>query len=229
MNQLLIFDLDGVLLNTEQLYMEMNLRYFTRLGFSVSEQEYHTFIGTSATNMWQYLKSKHQLPQPLHQLITDEKELKYQTLQQTTLTPSEGIVLLLERLANAGIPMAIASSGMRKNIDLILEKLQLSHFFDHIVSGEQVERGKPEPDIFLKAAAYFGTAPQHCTVIEDSENGVKAAKAAGMFCLGYSNPGSGNQNLHAADWIFCSFLEPKLFAVLGLDDKSVSLFNNKFH
>ncbi|OWY20819.1 phosphatase [Sphingobacteriales bacterium UPWRP_1] len=217
MTRLLIFDLDGVLLNTEQLYMEMNFGYFARLGFSVTTEQYHTFIGTSATNMWQYLKNNYRLPYSVPQLVAAEKELKYQTLQQATLTPTEGIVLLLEQAAAAGIPMAIASSGMRKNIDLILEKLQLSHFFEHIVSGEQVERGKPQPDIFLKAAACFGIAPQHCTVIEDSENGVKAAKAAGMFCIGYSNPGSGNQNLQLADLTINSFLEPQLYAVLGLD------------
>lgn len=216
MDKLVIFDLDGVLLNSERLYMEMNLHFFASLGFSVGFEEYQTFIGISATGMWGYLKNKFKLPQTVADLIAAEKELKYQTLQKAQLTPTAGVVALLEHLTRAGVNIAIASSGLKKNIDLILEKLQLTHFFSHIVSGEQVEKGKPEPDIFLKTAQYFNISPQLCTVIEDSANGVRAAKAANMFCIGYYNPNSGNQNLSKADLVIDSFSDPLLYKSLGL-------------
>jgi beta-phosphoglucomutase-like phosphatase (HAD superfamily) len=90
---------------------------------------------------------------------------------------------------------------------------QLRHFFSAIVSGEEVERGKPAPDVFLKAAELLQIPAKHCTVLEDSTNGIDAAKAAGMKCIGFLNPNSGSQNLSNADLIVHSITQISLSAL----------------
>lgn len=219
--KLIIFDLDGVLLDSEPLYMTMNQKFFKTLGAEISEEVYHTFVGISATTMWANIKAKAHLSQSVEELKGLEKELKYKTLNETQLVPTEGVVELLEKLKAGQNTMAIASSGLRKNIDLILNKLNVTQYFDLIVSGEDVLKGKPEPDIFLKVSDHFGRKPEDSVVIEDSKNGVLAAKAAGMTCLAYFNPHSGNQDLTKADFVFDHFKDPKLYEWLGFPNKRV--------
>lgn len=215
MKKLIIFDLDGVLLNSEPLYKEMNLRFFKQLGAEITDEEYQSFIGISATKMWTYIKEKAGLQQTVEELKEQEKELKYKTLEEAELVPTSGVIDLLEYLKQNGHTIAIASSGLKKNIDLILQKLDMAKYFDLIVSGEQVQNGKPAPDIFLKAAQHFNHPPEECVVIEDSRNGVLAAKAAGMYCVGYYNPGSGEQDLKSADVVLGSFMEKKWYNIIA--------------
>ncbi len=206
--------MDGVLLNSEKLYMDMNQNFFKQLGVKISIEKHQTYVGISATKMWTHIKSKFNLPQSVEGLKELEKELKHTTLKNEHLVPTEGVVEFLRFLKNGGFKIAIASSGLKKNIDLILQKLQLGNYFNLIVSGEQVVKGKPEPDIFLKVAAHYNTNPKDCIVIEDSTNGVLAAKSANMFCIGYYNPSSGNQNLTQADLIIDSFTDNRLYSVI---------------
>ena len=111
--------------------------------------------------------------------------------------------------------MAIASSGLMKNINLILSKLNVESYFSHIVSGEMPKKGKPAPDIFLLAASHFNLSPENCLVIEDSRNGTLAAKAAGMTCVGYINEGSGNQDLSYADLVVDTLIDPQLLSLIA--------------
>lgn len=213
MKKLIIFDLDGVLLDSEPLYMAMNQGFFAELGVEISDAEYQTFIGIAADKMWGYIKEKGNLPQPVQKLKELEKELKFNTLSEAALEPTPGVTDFLKYLKQQGYTLAIASSGLRKNITLILEKLRLAAFFDLVVSGDEVINGKPAPDIFLKVANHFRLAPEQCVVIEDSTNGVLAAKRANMHCLGFRNLNSGNQDLSRADRIFDHFTDPNLRAL----------------
>lgn len=213
MKKLIIFDMDGVLLDSEKLYMDMNRILFKKLGADVSITEHQTFVGISATKMWTYIKNKFNLTQSVDELIELEKELKYTTLIETNLVPAFGVIDFLECLKRKKHTITIASSGLKKNIDLILHKLDIEKYFDFVVCGEQVKKGKPEPDIFLKVADHYGKQTADCIVIEDSANGVLAAKAANMFCIGYYNPGSGNQDLTKADIVIHNFKDQKLFDI----------------
>jgi beta-phosphoglucomutase family hydrolase len=219
MQKLLIFDMDGVLLDSEPLYRDMNQAFFRELGADITEEEYEAFIGIAATKMWQYIKEKCSLSQTVEELKALEKERKHQTLRQTNLAPMAGILAFLEHLKQTGHTLALASSSLQKNIDLILSKLGIAHYFDLVVSGEQVANGKPAPDIFLKVAAHYNLHPAHCIVIEDSRNGVQAAKAAGMFCIGYYNPNSGNQDLSQADLIIDNFADNRLLQLFPSPDR----------
>ena len=164
--------------------------------------------------MWTYIKDKFNLLQSVDELKEIEKELKHTTLKETNLIPTLGLIDFLEFLKEKSYTITIASSGLKKNIDLILEKLEIEKYFDFVVSGEEVIKGKPEPDIFLKVADHYGREPKDCIVIEDSTNGVVAAKAAKMFCIGYYNPNSGDQDLTKADIIIDNFKDPKLFDII---------------
>lgn len=219
MQKLVIFDMDGVLLDSEPLYRETNLKFFNELGAHISHAEYDSFIGIAASTMWSRIKEKAPITHSVETLKSMERELKYSMLLQTDLRPIAGIPQFLQALKQGGYTLAVASSGQRKNIELILQKTGLASCFAYVVSGEQVPRGKPEPDIFLHVAHHFGVAPKNCFVVEDSRNGVLAAKAAGMFCIGFQNPGSGSQDLHQADLVITGFHDKKLYDLFPISHR----------
>ena len=117
------------------------------------------------------------------------------------ILPIRGLKELLSYARDKGLVLAVASSSSLHNINLVLKAIGLIQFFSLIASGEQVPKNKPFPDIYLKTAELLKLVPDECMVVEDSANGVKSAKVAGMYCVGFRNPGSGNQDLSPADMI----------------------------
>ena len=202
----IIFDMDGVLINSEPLHFDFENKLFKSLGITVSQEEHETFVGTTAKTMWTMIKQTHNLPFTVSELIIKGQSdfLKYLE-NHTPIKLIPGIEELLIKLKNSGYYIALGSSSPNKLINYILDKNNISKYFQIIVSGDDVVNGKPSPDIFLKTAELIDIKPVNCLVIEDSKNGVKAAKLAGMKCIGYFNPGSGSQDLTAADFILDSF------------------------
>lgn len=187
---------------------------FSDLGVHITDEEYNSFIGISGDKMWGYIKEKGRLKQSIPELRAMERERKFKGLSETDLVPNSGLLELLQHIKENNIPTCIASSGLMKNIKLILSKLDVEAYFSYIVSGEMPKHGKPAPDIFLLAADHYEIKPEHCLVIEDSRNGTLAAKAAGMTCIGYINPGSGNQDLSNADFIISSLVDKRVIDLL---------------
>jgi HAD superfamily hydrolase (TIGR01509 family) len=201
-----IFDMDGVLVDTEPFYFKSNQALFGELGFTVPSEEYVHFVGSSAQRMWSTLKERFHLTQSIDELI----EMEYRAHSANVaaldvLEPIPGILPLLERLTALGLPLAVASSSPRRVVELTLKKSGLADFFPVTVCGEEVEHGKPSPDIFLKAARLLAARPRGCLVVEDSPRGIEGARAAGMATVGFQNPNSGDQNLSAADLVIDSF------------------------
>lgn len=209
-NPIIIFDVDGVLLNSEKLYLEKNQQWFKELGVVFPIHEHMKFIGASATLFWNHIKATNKIDIDVQACIIKERELKYQALLTEELRPTPGLIAFIEKIRARNYVCAIASSGLRVNINLILNKLRMTTYFEFIVSGEDVQHGKPNPDIFLRVSKQYQQSPENCWVIEDSCNGVTAAKSAGMHCLGYKNPDSGSQDLSKADYIFDSFFDEQL-------------------
>ena len=112
---------------------------------------------------------------------------------------------MLERVHEGGFLMAVASSSPEIYINQVIDMLGVKEYFQVLCSGENVKNPKPAPDVFLKAAKELGVSPDECLVIEDSTNGCRAAKAAGMVCLGYYNPDSGDQDLSIADGVIADY------------------------
>ncbi|MEO0292787.1 MAG: HAD family phosphatase [candidate division WOR-3 bacterium] len=211
-----IFDLDGVIIDSEPFHYEVNKKIFAHLGINMSEKEYESYIGTSHEYMWSKIKRKYNLPQAVSELVNMQVSGNINYIKNEKIEGIEGVVSLLSRLKKANIKMAIASSSPKEVIELVINKLKISQYFSAIVGGEELKRSKPAPDIFLKAAERLKVEPANCVVIEDSENGVKAAKAAGMKCIGFKNPNSGNQNLKKADFIIEKYSSLKMSSLRNL-------------
>jgi HAD superfamily hydrolase (TIGR01509 family) len=196
-----IFDMDGVMVDSEPIYFESNRSVFAKLGFTVSRDDYAQFVGLDAGRMWARLKALHDLPHPIPDLVGLEADGMVAGLQAAGLEPMPGLLTLIEALRSRGRRLAVASSSNRRVIQTVLAKLRLENAFDPVVSGEDVQHGKPAPDIFVLASTLLEIPPAECLVIEDSANGVRAAKSAGMRCIGFRNPNSGAQDLSPADAI----------------------------
>jgi HAD superfamily hydrolase (TIGR01509 family) len=129
-----------------------------------------------------------------------KEEQILQIAEEEHLTPSDGLRELLADLAALGIPTAVCTSSTRDYANRMLALLGLSDAFDFVVGGDEVFRLKPAPDIYLSTLRHFEVDSFFALAIEDTTTGVAAAKAAGMLCIGYINPTSGNQDLSEADW-----------------------------
>ncbi|HOO31989.1 MAG TPA: HAD family phosphatase [Thermotogota bacterium] len=206
----IIFDMDGVLIDSEPMYREVNRGMFEKLGFSISEEEYSEFVGTTDVDMWTTLKNRFGIKKSIAEL-NEIREGEHMTFfSEAELVPMTGIGELLTFLNKKGLRLAVASSTDEKLVHLILEKIGIRDLFDPIVCGNQIEKGKPEPDIFLKAAELSGLRPEECLVIEDSKNGVTAGKKAGMTVVGFQSD-DGTQNISHADIVIHSLKDAQKY------------------
>jgi HAD superfamily hydrolase (TIGR01509 family) len=201
--------MDGVLVDSEKYHFEAEMLIFEGMEIDVSEKEVDSFVGLAINKMWEQIKTKYNLEEPLQFLIEVDTLSRVNFFKSIAeeITPIAGVKELLEEIKKQGLKTAVASSSHPDLIKIVLEAAGLLQYFSFYLSGFQVKQGKPEPDIFLEAAVRLGVKPEECVVIEDSYNGVTAAKKAGMKCIGFKNPSSGNQNLFAADRVVASFSE----------------------
>ena len=200
--------MDGVLVNSEPFYVQIEKQLFKQVGANVSDAEHITYMGTATDVMWKKVKEKHGLTQTINELVelTDSIVTPYFTNLET-IDPMPGVQSLIESLKSENIPIALASSSASNVIEIVLHKTEFKKHFNVVVDSKMAGASKPEPDIFLLAAKKLGIAPESCVVIEDSTNGIRAAKSAGMFCIAYAGSGSEFQNQSQADLIISDFNE----------------------
>jgi HAD superfamily hydrolase (TIGR01509 family) len=183
---LVIFDCDGVLVDSERLIVRTEAAILSRLGWPLTPEEViDRFVGRSAPYMHHEVERHLGRPIDWHA----EFESAYEEVFAAELTPVPGVVEALDRIEDAGIPTCVASSGSHQRMRLTLGLTGLYQRFEgRIFSADEVAHGKPAPDIFLHAAERMGraTSPRRCAVIEDSVSGVEAAVAAGMRVFAYS-------------------------------------------
>ena len=203
-----IFDMDGVIIDTEPVHHHAFFTQFGELGLAISDEEYASFLGKSTCNVFQRLKQKYQLAQEVDELLKRKREIfngRFDSDPDLDLLP--GVRTLIEDLHQHGVQLVLASSASKGTIARVFNRFGLAPYFTHLVSGEDFEESKPHPAIFLHAAEVSGTSVTECIVIEDSANGVAAAKAAGIYCVGYASPHSAGQDLGQADLIIHDFSE----------------------
>jgi beta-phosphoglucomutase len=195
-----IFDMDGVLVNSEPHHVIIEQKLFASVNLKISKEEHRTYLGKSPEQMWDEVLRKHNIPYKSKELAEKNTEeiLRYFS-EITEIEPEAGIRELLDQLQEKGIPVAIASSSGIKTIDLILNITGLSKYFPHKASSETVGKSKPEPDVYLHAAKLLSVKPEECIVIEDSPNGIKAAKAAKMVCVAYTGSTGEDTDKNLAD------------------------------
>lgn len=206
MLQAVIFDMDGVILDSQPYHFAVEEKIFREKGIAVSTEESYSFVGMAGDRMWAQVKNKFGLKESIAELMAFDNRIRvdhFASLQD--VQPMPGIMKLLEELRRNTIKIALASSSSVEVINVFISKLGIRHFFQQIISGDFVEKGKPAPDIFIHTAQALQEPAADCVVIEDSANGVKAAKLAGMKCIGFSNANSGDQDLSLADMVIDDF------------------------
>ena len=202
-----IFDMDGVIVNSEPLHVKFECDILRSLGVDFPAEGFPEYAGLAMDKFWASLKERYSLRQSVTELLEYDTAMRARLFrQQESFDAPSGVTGLIKSLKRAGIPLALASSSHTLVIDAIIDKLGYRRYFDVVVSGFELENGKPAPDIFLYAADRLGTPHAETMVIEDTANGVLAAKNAGMKCLGFQNPTNPTrQDLSKADLVSDSF------------------------
>ena len=186
MIQAVVFDLDGVLVDSEHVWDEARKELAAERGGRWHDQASRDMMGMSSLEWSRYMHDVIGLEDPPEE-ISAEVVRRLEEIYRRELPLVDGAVEAVERLA-ARWPLGLASSSNRELIDLVLELSGLAQNFRVTVSSEEVAHGKPAPDVYLETARRLGVAPEGCAAIEDSENGIKSAKGAGMRVLAIPNP-----------------------------------------
>jgi HAD superfamily hydrolase (TIGR01509 family) len=180
-----VFDLDGVLLDTEELWDEARREIAQERGGRWQPDAQRAMMGMSSPEWSRYMHDVIGLPDPPER-ISEEVVERLAELHRRQLPLIDGAVEAVRRIG-ARWPLGIASSSNRPLIDLFLELTGTQGLFRATVSSEEVAHGKPAPDVYLEAATRLGVAPEHCAAIEDSENGIRSASSAGMQVVAIPN------------------------------------------
>lgn len=210
-----IFDMDGVIIDSEPLHYESTIRYVNdELGLTYDQDENMEFLGRSDEYMFRVLRERYNLTVPVRDMIERRRDLYLELLVgRVVLIP--GVRELIQQLHRGGFRLALASSSLERIIDVVLSEGGVRQYFDVVQSGEHLHNCKPHPEIFLVTAAQLGLAPARCAVIEDTTVGIAAARAAGMRAVAYAAPGAPAQEFSAADLVLHSFLNADLAAIVG--------------
>ena len=222
MIETVIFDMDGVIIDSEPIHLEMQDILFQTYDVQLKPGEYQAFIGRSSKNMWQELIQRFCLSVSVDEVLRKDRELYHARIKsEPGLGPIPGVRELIEELHTREVKLALASSSSMESIELVLDLFELSGFFDHRVSGADLQYSKPHPEIFQVAAGITKTGKERCLVIEDSNHGITAAKRAEMKCVGFQNPNSGNQDLSQADLIIDDFRSLGYHKIMELGERKV--------
>jgi HAD superfamily hydrolase (TIGR01509 family) len=198
-----IFDMDGVIIDSEQIHAEVKMQTFRHFGLPFDKAELVHYTGRTSQALFdEVIAAQRRTDVTADEMVAYKHGHYLEILQgDACVKPIAGIVDLLDGLKKKRIPTALASSGGRVVIDAVLEKLELSPYFQSVLSGADLPKSKPDPTVYRISAERLGVEPPDCVVLEDAASGIAAAKAAGMYCIAYHNPNSGEQDLSQADRI----------------------------
>ena len=197
--ELVLFDMDGVLADTEPIHLDATNRVLASAGVHLPPEEAVEFLGGTDRAMFEALVDRHPIDLPVDALIHAKDREIIGIIAESGLLPRAGVCELLVHLKMRSIPAVVASSSSLRLIQAIVEVLGLGRSFTGLYSGQMVENSKPAPDVFLLGAREQGIDPARCLVIEDSPNGIAAGKAAGMRVLAVRTPYTEGLDLSAAD------------------------------
>lgn len=185
-----IFDMDGVISDTQGLHAEVEEELLKEYEVAVSAEEITGgYAGVSDREFFETIFQGHGRPPKEIDVIIEEKWDRMMALAENNVQPIPGVIELIRELKGRGFRLGVASASPMKFIALVLSELGLRGEFDAVTSAEEVERGKPDPEVFLLTAERLGVRPEDCVVIEDAINGMVAAKRAGMKCVGLVKKG----------------------------------------
>lgn len=205
-NPAVLFDIDGVLVDSNPLHFETWQMIGREDGFDFTPELFQATFGQTTrsilANDWHRKLSDEEIRR-----FDDRKERLYREIAAKKFPAMPGAVEFVRTLRDAGFPLAVGSSGPGFNVDFVLERLGIKPFLAGWISGTDVVHGKPAPDIFLKAAEKTGVIPENCVVIDDSASGIASARAAGMKIVGFFSQGHRPEEYADVDLLVHSFEE----------------------
>ncbi len=201
-----IFDMDGVIIDSEEIHKKAYYETFESLNVLVSDDLYKTLTGSSTINAFQKLVHHFKLENNPEDLVLAKRKRYVNFFENDpTLHLVKGVEDLIKHCYNKGYTLVLASSSAMVNINRVFNRFDLQQYFTAKISGADLKESKPNPEIFNKAAILGNTPKENCIVIEDSDNGVKAANDANIFVVGYQNPMAEDQTLENADFVINDF------------------------
>ena len=216
MLQTVIFDMDGVIVDTEPVHHYAYFEHFKELNIEVTSEMFATFTGNSTKNVFQKIKDNFGITTDTEVLVQRKRTIFNEAFDtKEDLYLLDGVEDLFIKLHQKGIQMILASSASKVTIDRVFKRFNLNQYFSHIVSGEDFIQSKPNPAIFIEAVRLSNTPKENCIIIEDSTNGIKAAHASGVFCVGYKSVNSHKQDYTLANIVINRFEELDIEHVLG--------------
>lgn len=208
MKNTVIFDMDGVIVDTEPLHKKAYYQHFGELNIEVDTELFSKFTGKSTRNVYQMIKDIFGIETDAEVLIQRKRTIFYDLFDtDPDLKLLDGVEVLINNLHSQDFQLILASSAAKTTIDRVFKRFNLFPFFTFLVSGEDFPESKPHPAIFIEAQRLSGNSRENCIVIEDSTNGILAANGAKIFCIGYKSANSKNQNYEHADLVIHHFDE----------------------
>lgn len=208
MKNTVIFDMDGVIVDTEPLHKKAYYQHFGELGIEVDAELFSRFTGKSTRNVYQMIKEIFKIDTDVEALIQKKRTIFYGLFDSDpALQLLDGVEDLVKNLHSANFQLILASSAAKSTINRVFKRFDLFPYFSHLVSGEDFPESKPNPAIFIEAQRLSGNVKTSCIIIEDSTNGILAANRADIFCVGYKSANSKNQNYELADMVIQHFDE----------------------
>jgi beta-phosphoglucomutase len=204
-----IFDLDGTLIDNNSYHIEAWKIFYDKIGKPFSKEEYTKNInGRINSDIFNYIFDTILSSEEID-LYSTEKEALYRELYEPHIKPINGLINFLEELEKEKIPKAIATSGLPPNINFMFEHVPIKKYYADVIDASQISKGKPHPEIFLKAAEAVKANPENCVAFEDSVAGIRSAKAAGMKVIGLTTTHIA-EDIKEADLIIKDYTEISL-------------------
>ncbi len=204
--KIIIFDMDGVVLDSEPLHEIARQMMYEKYGI-IPDDSFPDPVGKSARGFWQIVGEKYNRTWNNYDMEEEQFRLVAEQVENHDVPPTKGLIPVIEWAKERGIKIGLASSSARMLVDRVLAALDIKKYFDVVVSGDEVENKKPAPDLYEKVLRLAGFTPEEAVAVEDSTTGVGAAKNAGIYCHGYRNETSGEQDLSKADKVIESLTE----------------------
>lgn len=212
-----VFDLDGLMFNTELLYDIVMRELLARRNIKHFDDELRRrMMGQPGPAAFQAMFDHHQLQGESYEAIQEESDTIFKGVLEEKLEPMPGLFALLEALEASRVPKAIATSSRRKFVDYVLGRFNLRPRFQFVLTAENVTHGKPNPEIYSKAAAQHGFEPARVLALEDSHNGCKAAIRAGLFAVAVPGEHSRDHDFAGAQFIAEGLTDRRIYEALRL-------------
>jgi len=184
-----LWDMDGTLIDSEELHWISWRETMADEGIAITREQFLASFGQRNDSILPRWLGAAATPERIERIGNAKEELYRQLVRRDGISPLPGVASWLQRLHHEGWLQAIASAAPRANVEVVLQALSATHLFQGIVSAEDVHRGKPDPEVYLLAAARVGASPERCVVVEDAVAGVEGARTAGMRSIGVSRNG----------------------------------------